>query len=184
MKAAIIFAILILSLSTARATEEPAAPTPTLRGVKTVNVHVVPDCSFVDFQRAAAVIEADARKALVGAGIEVVAVRHDSEQPTLGFVIHCDNIRWEGGPVLGVGASAMMPEGAGGPFIYIVSAQFSRRVAVPGNEQEQSDGILWSWDGRLRTLSRRPFVTLREDVLYGVEAFIAEWEKARATATR
>lgn len=185
MKTASTVILILAALPVALAYETPSAPIPTLRGITRVNVHVSPLCSFVDFTHAATVIEADVRKALVARGIEVVTSEHDPDRPTLGFVIQCEDIRWEGGkPVLGQAPSAMLPEGAGAPFIYVISARLSRRVALPGNATIQSDADVWSLDGRMRTLSKRPFVRLRDDILWATDAFVGEWEKARITTER
>jgi hypothetical protein len=185
MKRAASVILVLATFPAALAMETTSAPIPALRGIKKVNVHVSPLCSFVDFTHAATVIEADVRKALVARGIEVVTAEHDPDRPTLGFIIQCEDIRWEGGrPVLGEAPSAMLPEGAGAPFIYVISARLSRRVALPGNDTIQSDADVWSLDGRMRTLSKRPFVRLRDDILWATDAFIGEWEKARVTAGR
>jgi hypothetical protein len=174
--------LVLAAMTLAVATETTEPPIATLRGITSVNVHVQPLCSFVDFNRAAAVIEAGVRKALAARGINVVASQHDAEQPTLEFLIHCEDIRWVSGqPMLGEAPSAMLPEGAGAPFIYMISARLSRRISVPGKETIQSEGVVWSLDGRLRALSKRPFVALRDDILSATNAFIVDWEKARAT---
>jgi len=183
MKAAIGTTLTLLMSTLGWSTETPAPALPALRTIKTVNLQVQPLCSFVDFGRAAAVIDADVRKALVKAGIQVVHSGHDEAQPTLAVFIHCDDIRWEGGtPVVGEAPSAMLPEGAGAPFIYLVAAQLSRRLAVPGEKTTESEVVVWSRTGRLHALSKRPFVKLREEILWFVDDFVAEVEKARVTA--
>lgn len=169
-------AVLLLFGSTlTSATETPAPPVAALRGIDTINVEVQPLCGFEAFDKAATIIKADARKALLAGGINVVASKHDESQPTLAFFIHCQSIRWEGGaPVLGEGPTAKS-------FIYVVSTRLSRRVAVSGGGTTETDAVVWSLEGWMRPLSKRPFVKLREDILASVDTFVAEWEKARAT---
>jgi hypothetical protein len=167
---------LLFGSTLALATENPAPPVAALRGIDTVNVEIQSLCGFEDFDNAAAVIMPDVRRALVASKIKVVHSKHDDSQPTLAFIIHCQSIRWEdGAPILGEGPTAQS-------FIYVVSTRLSRRVAITGVKTIHSDAVVWSQEGWMRALSKRPFVTLREDILGSVRTFVAEWEKARDTS--
>jgi len=183
MKAAARAIFLIISWGASRATETPAPPIAALRGIGAVNVEVQPLCSFAEFDAAAEVIKADVQKALVARGIKVTRSEHDDSHPTLEFAIHCEDIRWQHGkPLLGATPSEIPPEDPTAPFVYVVSARLFRNVSLPGKANAQSDAIVWYLDGRMRALSKRPFVALRDDILASTDSFIAEWEKARVTS--
>ena len=158
-------------------------PTLSLKGLHTLELSFNNMSGWEAFDEAFTVIEPQVARRFREAGLRVFS-EHDGSadlpQAVFEVAVHAAKARGSlrslelsGGPDPELSASDSA-------FVFLVVIRVVEKVRLSRDRSLDCEAATWTWTGWLQSERKRPFKALRQDVLRGVDDFLAEWRRVRA----